>query len=49
VGVAGWVVMASCGRGATLADCGLLDGRGGGGLVAALHLDTAQALPIAPL
>ena len=35
-----------CGRGAAL---GLLGGRGGGGLdVAALHLDAAQALPVAP-
>jgi hypothetical protein len=50
VGEAGWVVLGgcgSCGRGAAL---GLLGGRGGGGLdVAALHLDAAQALPVAPL
>jgi hypothetical protein len=44
VGVAGWVVMGSCGLVAALADGDLL-----GGLVAALHLDTAQALPVAPL
>ena len=44
VGVASWVVMGSCGIVAALADGGLL-----GSLVAALHLDTAQALPVAPL
>ena len=49
VGVAGWVVLGSCGRGAALTDGGLLGGRDGGGLVATLHLDTAQALPVAPL
>jgi hypothetical protein len=42
VGVASWVVLGSCGRGAALADGDLLGGRGGGGLdVAALHLDAA--------
>ena len=40
-----------CRRGsAALADGGLLGGCGGGGLdVATLHLDAAQALPVAPL
>ena len=40
-----------CRRGsAALADGGLLGGRRGGGLdVATLHLDAAQALPVAPL
>jgi hypothetical protein len=50
VGVAVWVVLGSCGRGAALADGGFLGGHGSGGLdVTALHLDAAQALPVAPL
>jgi hypothetical protein len=45
------VVLGSCNRGAALADGGLLGGCDGGGrgLVVVLHLDTAQALPVAPL
>ena len=53
VGVVGWVVLRGCSccrGGAALAHSRLLGGRGGGGLdVAALHLDAAQALPVAPL
>jgi hypothetical protein len=48
VGVVGWVVLGSCGRGAALADGDLLGGHGGGALVAALHLDTAHVLPVVP-
>jgi hypothetical protein len=42
----GWCWAAAAAR-AALADGGLLGGRSGGDLVVALHLDTAQALPVA--